>query len=124
MPSEPAPLGAIQELTLANGLRVVYAPMPWLPTLSAALSLPFGSATDPEGREGSANVLHEWLQRGAGAMGSREYSDALLDLGARRGGGSGREAIGGGGRRGHAEGQRGLRCRYGHVQEARWRRWR
>lgn len=92
MPSEPAPLGAIQELTLANGLRVVYAPMPWLPTLSAALSLPFGSATDPEGREGSANVLHEWLQRGAGAMGSREYSDALLDLGARRGGGSGREA--------------------------------
>ncbi len=92
MPAELAPEGAIQELTLANGLRVVYAPMPWLPTLSATLSLPFGSATDPIGQEGSANVVHEWLQRGAGVLGSRAYSDALLDLGVRRGGGSGREA--------------------------------
>ncbi len=91
MPLEPAPEGAIHELTLPNGLRVAYAPMPWLPTLSVALSLPLGAATDPEGREGSANVLHEWLQRGAGDLDSRAYSDALLDLGVRRGGGSGRE---------------------------------
>lgn len=87
-----APIGALHELTLPNGLRVVYAPMPWLPTVSATLSLPFGSTTDPEGQEGSANVLHEWLQRGAGDLDSRAYTDALLDLGVRRGGGSGREA--------------------------------
>jgi len=91
MSLEPAPGGAIHELTLPNGLRVAFAPMPWLPTLSVALSLPLGSATDPDGLEGSANVLHEWLQRGAGDLGSREYSDALLDLGVRRGGGGGRE---------------------------------
>lgn len=86
-----APIGALHELTLPNGLRVVYAPMPWLPTVSATLSLPFGSTTDPEGEEGAANVLHEWLQRGAGDLDSRAYTDALLDLGVRRGGGSGRE---------------------------------
>ncbi len=91
MSFEPASEAAIHELTLPNGLRVAFAPMPWLPTLSVTLSLPLGSATDPDGLEGSANVLHEWLQRGAGDLGSREYSDALLDLGVRRGGGSGRE---------------------------------
>ncbi len=90
MPSELT-TDAPHELTLANGLRVVYEPMPWLPTISASLLLPLGSATDPEGHEGSANVLHEWLQRGAGEMDSRAYSDALEDLGARRGGSSGRE---------------------------------
>lgn len=92
MPQEQAQDGTILELTLSNGMRVVYAPMPWLPTISATLSLPFGSATDPTGQEGSATVLHEWLQRGAGELDSRRYSDALLDLGVRRGGGSGREA--------------------------------
>ena len=85
MPSELLISDAPHELTLANGLRVVYEPMPWLPTISANLLLPLGSATDPEGREGSTNVLHEWLQRGAGELDSRAYSDALEDLGARRG---------------------------------------
>jgi len=65
--------------------------MPWLPTLSVTLLMPFGSATDPAEREGSANVLHEWLQRGAGDLGSRAFSDAFEDLGIRRGGGAGRE---------------------------------
>lgn len=79
------------DVTLPNGLRVLYAPMPWLPTLSATLLMPFGSATDPEGAEGSANVLHEWLQRGAGQLDSRALSDAFEDLGVRRGGNAGRE---------------------------------
>jgi len=79
------------DVRLPNGLRVLYEPMPWLPTLSATLLLPFGSATDPAGAEGSANVLHEWLQRGAGDKGSRALSDAFEDLGVRRSGGAGRE---------------------------------
>jgi len=78
-------------VTLDSGLRVVYEAMPWLPTVSAALVMPFGSAIDPEGLEGTANVLHEWLQRGAGDLDSRRHSDALEDLGVRRGGSSGRE---------------------------------
>ncbi|HET8986024.1 MAG TPA: pitrilysin family protein [Trueperaceae bacterium] len=78
-------------MTLETGLKVVYEAMPWLPTVSASLVMPFGSAIDPQGLEGTANVLHEWLQRGAGDLDSRQHSDALEDLGVRRGGGSGRE---------------------------------
>jgi predicted Zn-dependent peptidase len=81
----------IYQHRLANGLWLLFEPMPWLPTLSTTLMLPFGSATDPEGREGSATVLHDWLQRGAGALDSRAHSDALEGLGVRRGGGAGRE---------------------------------
>src|SRR5690606_3231344 len=79
-------------VTLDNGLQVVYEAMPWLPTVSAALVMPFGSGIDPVGLEGTANVMHEWLQRGAGELDSRQHSDALEDLGVRRGGSSGRES--------------------------------
>lgn len=65
--------------------------MPWLPTLSLTLLMPFGSATDPSGAEGAATVLHEWMQRGAGDLSSRQLSDAFEDLGVRRGGNAGRE---------------------------------
>lgn len=76
---------------LANGLLLVYEQQPWLETLSVTLLFPLGSATDPEGEEGSATVLHGWLQRGAGDRDSRALSDALDDLGVIRGGGAGRE---------------------------------
>ncbi len=83
--------GRIFDHRLDNGLRVLFEPMPWLPTLSTTLMLPFGSATDPTGLEGSATVLHDWIQRGAGALDSRAHSDALEALGVRRGGSAGRE---------------------------------
>lgn len=83
---------AIHEHRLDNGLWLLFEPMPWLPTLSASLLLPFGAATDPEGLEGSGTVLHDWIQRGAGALDSRAHSDALEGLGVRRGGSAGREA--------------------------------
>lgn len=90
VPNDGAPL----QFTLDNGLEVVYQPMPWLPSLSVSLVLPFGSGHDPVGLEGSANVLHEWLQRGAGGLSSRQLTGAMEDLGMRRGGGPGREYSG------------------------------
>ncbi|MEJ2290247.1 MAG: pitrilysin family protein [Deinococcales bacterium] len=81
----------IYEHRLDNGLWLLFEPMPWLPTLSTTLMVPFGSATDPDGLEGSATVLHDWIQRGAGSLDSRAHSDALEGLGVRRGGGAGRE---------------------------------
>ncbi len=91
MPSNTIPSQVPVDVTLPNGLRVLYEPMPWLPTLSATLLMPFGSATDPSGFEGSSNVLLEWAQRGAGDLDSRALSDAFEDLGVRRGGGTSRE---------------------------------
>ncbi len=88
----PTPRGeTIHQHRLANGLRLLFEPMPWLPTRSVTLLLPFGSSVDAEGREGTAVVLHDWLQRGAGDLDSRQHSDALEALGVRRGGHAGRE---------------------------------
>jgi predicted Zn-dependent peptidase len=81
----------IQQQTLPNGLTVVVEEMAWLPSVSFTLLLPFGSATDPAGQEGSATVLSDWIYRGAGAYTSQQLSDKLDGLGVRRGGGAGKE---------------------------------
>jgi predicted Zn-dependent peptidase len=87
--SEPS--SDLRDQTFANGLRVVIDPMPHLPTLSATLQLPIGSVIDPEGGQGCAVVLHEWIQRGAGDRDARAQADAFDRHGAQRGGGIGRE---------------------------------
>jgi predicted Zn-dependent peptidase len=81
------------DTTLANGLRVVAEPMPWLETVSLVLLLPIGAANDPEGGIGTAAILSEWLQRGAGERDARAQAAALDALGVRRGGGVGRETL-------------------------------
>ncbi len=78
--------------TFANGLQLVVQEMAWLPSVSFNLLLPFGAVTDPEGASGSAAVLAEWLDRGAGTRDSRTLSDDLDALGVRRGGGAGGES--------------------------------
>ena len=82
--------------TFANGLKLVVQEMAWLPSVSFNLLLPLGAVTDavtdPEGASGSAAVLAEWLDRGAGTRDSRTLSDDLDALGVRRGGGAGGES--------------------------------
>ena len=78
--------------TFDNGLTLVVQEMAWLPSASFNLLLPFGAVTDPEGAAGSAAVLAEWLDRGAGERDSRTLSDDLDALGVRRGGGAGGES--------------------------------
>lgn len=75
-----------------NGLTLVVQEMSWLPSVSFDLLLPFGATTDPAGALGSATVLAEWLDRGAGERDSRTLSDDLDALGVRRGGGAGGES--------------------------------
>lgn len=87
----PAP--TLLDRTLANGLRVVVEPMPWLATVSSSLQLPIGSANDPDDGIGTAALLSEWLQRGAGGRDARAQAAALDALGVRRGGGVGRETL-------------------------------
>ncbi|MEX2535720.1 MAG: pitrilysin family protein [Trueperaceae bacterium] len=81
----------IRSRRLDNGVTLVFESMPWLRSLSMAFLLPVGSVTDPEGLEGSATVLSDWLSRGAGGRDSREFNERLDGLGVRRGGGAGRE---------------------------------
>lgn len=85
MPAEPA------VFVLPAGLTVAAAQVAG-PGFSFDLRVPLGSAHDPQGQEGSASVLEEWLGKGAGGRSSREWVDALDDLGVRRGGGVGAES--------------------------------
>ena len=82
---------SINKTTLPNGFTVVHEPMPWLASASFSLLLPVGAVNDPEGLEGSAAVLSDWIERGAGEYSSQELSDAFDSLGVRRGGGAGKE---------------------------------
>ncbi|GHG01925.1 peptidase M16 [Deinococcus piscis] len=59
---------------------------------AVSLRLPWGSAHDPLGLEGTAGVLEEWLFKGAGGRGARSLANAFDALGLRRGGGVGAEA--------------------------------
>ncbi len=81
----------IRKLKFDNGFTLVHEEMPWLPSVSFELLMPVGAAGDPEGQEGSAAVLNDWLYRGAGKLDSRQLSDTLDVLGVRRGGGVGSE---------------------------------
>ena len=72
---------------LSNGLTVAVEPMPHLPSVSWTLLLEAGSAGDPEGQSGSAQLLSGMVYRGAGGRDARALSDALDALGVQRGGG-------------------------------------
>ncbi|GGJ72965.1 M16 family metallopeptidase [Deinococcus aquiradiocola] len=78
-------------VTLPNGLTLAAETRPG-PGFALDLRVPLGSAHDPQGEQGSAALLEEWLSKGAGNRDARTFQDALDDLGLRRGGGVGAEA--------------------------------
>lgn len=78
---------AIETFRLDNGLTVVVEPMPHLRSAAWTLLLLAGSATDPEGESGAAQLLNGMVYRGAGERDARALSNALDDLGVQRGGG-------------------------------------
>lgn len=82
----------ISTFALDNGLTVVVEPMPHMRSAAWTLLLTAGSASDPAGRGGAAQLLHGMVYRGAGGRDARALSDALDDLGVQRGGGVGAES--------------------------------
>lgn len=78
---------------LPNGLRLAAEHMPHLPSVSWTLLVEAGSAGDPEGRSGMAQLLSGMVVRGAGERDARAFSDALDALGVHRGGGVDREYL-------------------------------
>jgi 2-keto-4-pentenoate hydratase/2-oxohepta-3-ene-1,7-dioic acid hydratase in catechol pathway len=82
---------AIETFQLDNGLTVVVEPMAHARSVAWTLLLQAGSATDPDGLSGAANVLNGMVYRGAGERDARALSDALDSLGVQRGGGASTE---------------------------------
>ena len=70
--------------TLSNGMVVLGETMADVQSAAFSFMLPAGAAVLPEGCCGAANVIADWIFRGAGKRSSRELGDALDSLGLHR----------------------------------------
>jgi predicted Zn-dependent peptidase len=89
----------IETHTLENGLTLIAEVQPWQPGVSFELQVMIGAATEASDARGVTTVLEDWMYRGAQSRdgqtrNSRQLSEALDDLGVRRGGGAGVEGTG------------------------------
>lgn len=80
-PVRPMPFPPFREFSLPNGLQVVLVQSAKQPVLSLSLSVPVGSAHDPQGREGLVSAVAGLLTKGAGARSAEEISAAIEGVG-------------------------------------------
>lgn len=69
---------------LNNGMVLLGEPMGGVESVACEFMLPAGAALMPEGACGAANVISDWIFRGAGARDNRQFGDALDGLGLHR----------------------------------------
>lgn len=74
----------IDKYILKNGMVVLGEPMEGVGSVAFDFMLPAGAALLPEGCCGAANVIADWIFRGAGSKNNRQLSDALDSLGLHR----------------------------------------
>jgi len=81
---------------LKNGMVILGEPIEEIESAAFRFMLPAGAARLPEGVCGAANVIIDWIFRGAGSLNSRQLGDALDGLGLHRAGavGSGHISLG------------------------------
>lgn len=70
-----------------NGLTLLAESMPWLQSAAFSIAIPAGVQREDESNRGVANLLCDWVQRGCGDLDSRQFVEALDNLGVARGGG-------------------------------------
>jgi predicted Zn-dependent peptidase len=69
---------------LANGMVLLGEPMAGVESAAFDILMPAGASLMPEGATGVANVIEDWIFRGAGTRDSRALSDAMDGLGLHR----------------------------------------
>jgi predicted Zn-dependent peptidase len=74
----------IDTYVLPNGMVLLGEPMPGVESVAFEFMLPAGAAWMPPGYGGAANIISDWVFRGAGPWGSRKLGDALDGLGLQR----------------------------------------
>ncbi len=74
----------IDKCVLPNGMVVLGEPMPGVESVAFDFMLPAGAAWMPPGYGGAANVISEWIFRGASSRDNRQLGDALDGLGLQR----------------------------------------
>ena len=76
---------SILSRTYDNGLVLVAQPMQWLESAAFSFLIPAGGVYDPAPRAGLAGFTCEMTLRGAGELNSRQFIEALDNLGVERG---------------------------------------
>lgn len=71
----------VTRTTLANGLRVLVAPMPRLPIVTALALVDAGAVLDPAGQEGLAALMARTLDEGSGNLDGAQLTDRFESLG-------------------------------------------
>ena len=74
---------SLQTTTLSNGLEVILAERPAIPTISLSLQIDAGYAADQLGSPGTASLAMEMMDEGTTSRSSLQINDELLELGAR-----------------------------------------
>jgi predicted Zn-dependent peptidase len=69
---------------LGNGMVLLGEPMEAVESVAFGYMMPAGAARMPDGCCGAANVIADWIFRGAGDKDSRQLSDAIDSLGLAR----------------------------------------
>lgn len=72
----------IQVHRYRNGMVLVVETLPETRAFACEFLIPAGSAFDPPGRKGTANLLSDMIVRGAGALDTRQLADRFDFLGA------------------------------------------
>ena len=81
-PPPPLKLPAIQKFELSNRIPVLFIETHKVPLVQVAVVVRPGSAADPKGKAGLANLTAEMLDRGAGSRSALQLSDEIDHLGA------------------------------------------
>jgi len=77
-------MDTLDQRVLSNGMVILGEPMEAVQSVAYDFFLPAGAARWPMGFCGAANVVSDWMFRGAGARTSRQVSDCLDGLGLQR----------------------------------------
>lgn len=74
----------IDTYVLANGMVLLGEPMAGVESVAFDIMLPAGAEWMPPGACGAANIISDWIFRGAGPLDNRQLGDALDGLGLHR----------------------------------------
>ena len=77
----PLPVPEIRRERLPNGLEVWIVPRPGMPKVTAVLAVRGGTAADPAGQAGIAEVLAEVMRQGTSTRSARKIAEELQGVG-------------------------------------------
>ena len=80
-PLQPPAFPPFQEATLSNGLQLVLVERHTQPVLSLSLAMPAGSAYDPAGKEGLADMVAGLLTKGAASRSAEQIAGTIEGVG-------------------------------------------